>query len=336
MEDGWNLIGNPYLFPIPFGNLRLLKDNQSYRLDSAEVQASVKPKFWKWQDATPNDVTDGVYEAIGKLNEAWHPWTGYWIHTNSQVTVEFLPYIDLTSAAPVMSVPELTWQATIQLGNQRGVSSVSLALSRNYSVVEQPPLPSQTRISLFQGKERLQQLVLLKDADEWVWQAELIAAENSVLELEGPPLPGYQLYVEYPSRGLRQLIDPETRISIETGEDSVRFRMTRQHLGVDLLDVRPSSTRLRPNYPNPFNPETWIPFQLAVSGEIQLTIYNVEGQVVRQLNLGFHQPGYYRQMDRAAYWDGKDDLGQSVSSGLYFYQLQVGEVRDTRKMVILK
>ena len=100
--------------------------------------------------------------------------------------------------------------------------------------------------------------------------------------------------------------------------------------------TRPKKTLLLGNYPNPFNPETWIPYQLANSSDVQIIIYNTRGTVVRQLKLGHQLEGYYTRRSRAAYWDGRNDIGERVASGIYFYQLQTDEVSLLRKMVILK
>ena len=98
----------------------------------------------------------------------------------------------------------------------------------------------------------------------------------------------------------------------------------------------PKKTALLANYPNPFNPETWIPYQLAKAADVTVTIYAADGAVVRTLFLG-HQPvGIYRDRNRAAYWDGRNQLGEPVASGVYFYTLTAGDFTATRKMLIRK
>ena len=100
--------------------------------------------------------------------------------------------------------------------------------------------------------------------------------------------------------------------------------------------IIPEETALLRNYPNPFNPETWIPYQLAKTADVTLTIYAVDGTAVRTLALG-HQPiGIYQDKTRAAYWDGKNALGEPVASGVYFYTLTAGNFTATRKMFIRK
>ena len=96
------------------------------------------------------------------------------------------------------------------------------------------------------------------------------------------------------------------------------------------------TTALLPNYPNPFNPETWIPYQLAEPADVSLHIYAVDGQVVRKLDLGHSEAGRYIDRSRAAYWNGKNTLGEPVASGLYFYTLTAGKYVATRRLLILK
>ena len=98
----------------------------------------------------------------------------------------------------------------------------------------------------------------------------------------------------------------------------------------------PETTALLANYPNPFNPETWIPYQLAKPAEVTVTIYASDGSVVRTLALGHQAAGMYKNRSQAAYWDGKNELGESVASGLYFYTLTAGDFTATRRMLILK
>ena len=100
--------------------------------------------------------------------------------------------------------------------------------------------------------------------------------------------------------------------------------------------ARPEKTQLLANYPNPFNPETWIPYELATDTNVRITIYNTHGVVIRTLALGHQSAGYYTGRDRAAYWDGRNALGEQVASGIYFYQFETDDLSSMRKMVILK
>ena len=118
-----------------------------------------------------------------------------------------------------------------------------------------------------------------------------------------------------------------------TDPTSQRGRLVLEQLLAVLI---PKETVLFPNYPNPFNPETWIPYQLAISSDVKITIYDTKGIVVRTLALGYQSADYYTSRSRAAYWDGHNNLGERVASGIYFYQLKADGISLMRKMVILK
>ena len=102
------------------------------------------------------------------------------------------------------------------------------------------------------------------------------------------------------------------------------------------VTVIPSTFALLQNYPNPFNPDTWIPFKTATDASVTINIYNAKGQLIRTIALGQKAAGVYLNKDRAAYWDGRDDLGEKVSSGVYFYILQAGEFTAIRKLAVVK
>ena len=145
---------------------------------------------------------------------------------------------------------------------------------------------------------------------------------------------------------------PSTRANISAEHfDLVEQWLTEAHLANDgslsfqegiaalehLMDIGvPMETVLLPNYPNPFNPETWIPYDLAEDAEVEIHIYNLKGETVRQLSLGSQGAGTYRTRSRAAYWDGRNAVGEPVASAVYFYTLHAGQIKATRQMVILK
>ena len=119
-------------------------------------------------------------------------------------------------------------------------------------------------------------------------------------------------------------------------DGSLIFQQGIANLHKLLASLIPKETMLQPNYPNPFNPETWIPYQLAKSAEVTVFIYSANGTLIRPLALGYQSAGVYRSRDRAAYWDGTNEMGEPVASGVYFYTLLAGEFKATRKMLIIK
>ncbi|MDE0634566.1 MAG: leucine-rich repeat domain-containing protein [Candidatus Poribacteria bacterium] len=119
-------------------------------------------------------------------------------------------------------------------------------------------------------------------------------------------------------------------------DGSAVFRQGIENLERLLASLLPEKTALLANYPNPFNPETWIPYHLAKPADVTLTIYAANGAIVRTLALGHQAAGIYQSRIRAAHWDGKNSVGESVASGIYFYTLSAGDFTATRKMLILK
>ncbi|MCG9130533.1 T9SS type A sorting domain-containing protein [Candidatus Poribacteria bacterium] len=123
---------------------------------------------------------------------------------------------------------------------------------------------------------------------------------------------------------------------------TANFTVTPEHLANAVLSVRldgigkPSQNLLLQNYPNPFNPETWIPYQLSEDSAVSVSIYDTTGKLIRTLELGFQPTGFYNSRERAAYWDGRNALGERVASGIYFYQLTTPAFQQTRRLVIVK
>ena len=123
---------------------------------------------------------------------------------------------------------------------------------------------------------------------------------------------------------------------------TLSFKVTPEDLANAVLSVnlngigQPTQNLLLQNYPNPFNPETWIPYQLSEDSSVSVSIYDTTGQLIRTLSLGFQSAGFYNSQGRAAYWDGRNTLGERVASGIYFYQLTTPSFQQTRRLVIVK
>ena len=136
-------------------------------------------------------------------------------------------------------------------------------------------------------------------------------------------------------------LDPEVLEAhldiLRAGNDgSLKYLQAIALLESVLAEMRPEKTVLLANYPNPFNPETWIPYHLAKDTFVVLTIYDGSGRVVRTLEVGHQTAAVYESRSKAVYWDGRNGLGEQVASGLYFYALTAGDYSATRKMLILK
>ena len=100
-----------------------------------------------------------------------------------------------------------------------------------------------------------------------------------------------------------------------------------------LAVLTPKETVLLPNYPNSFNSETWIPYQLSKDSEVSIRIYDVRGKVIRHLALGHQATGFYNNTSRAAYWDGRNTVSEKVASGVYFYTLTADDFTATQNMI---
>lgn len=124
--------------------------------------------------------------------------------------------------------------------------------------------------------------------------------------------------------------------ALAADDDSTVFREGIALLNRFLDAMYPKQTELLPNYPNPFNPETWIPYRLAEAADVTLTIYDTKGVLVRRFDLGHQAASYYTDRAKAVYWDGRNASGEPIASGNYFYQLEAGAFSATRKLVILK
>ncbi|MYB00174.1 T9SS type A sorting domain-containing protein, partial [Candidatus Poribacteria bacterium] len=135
-----------------------------------------------------------------------------------------------------------------------------------------------------------------------------------------------------------RVIGPDGNVELQT----VSSKVTREDLANAVLSVnldgigQPTQYLLLQNNPNPFNPERWIPYQLAEDSPVSVSIYDATGQLVRTLSLGFQSAGFYNSRERAAYWDGRNALGERVASGIYFYQLTTPAFQQTRRLVIVK
>ena len=148
--------------------------------------------------------------------------------------------------------------------------------------------------------------------------------------------PAAPLSVAIPTDSTPEMVVQALDVLRAADDGSLTFRRAIANLEQLLSLFVPEETVLLHNYPNPFNPETWIPYQLAEPAEVTIRIYATSGVLVRTLVLGYQPAGIYQYRSRAAYWDGKNEVGESVASGIYFYTLTAGDFTATRKMLIMK
>ena len=270
------------------------------------------------------------------------PGRGYWVLATGSASVVFAQpqhrndvLGNTALAAPTLS--DLSWSTRLSLESADAMRSVDIGVSPLATTgydrydIAQPPPPADRSASVFYADvdhlaSRLTRSVqpLTRDGGEWTLTARAVG--ESMLSWDPVTLEqGYRLWIEVGDTTYD--MNQARRATVPDGIQ--RFR-------VFATWTPPSATRLLANYPNPFNPETWIPFELETASEVTVHIYDMRGSVVRTLELGYREAGYYTEHSDAGYWDGRNDLGERVGSGAYVYALQAGDRSAMRRMVILK
>ena len=175
-----------------------------------------------------------------------------------------------------------------------------------------------------------------------------LSTRSTITGMIGDEGNGYRLTVVDIEKGRAAQIGDILEVSVQSsdpliGVEPLRYTVTVDDVKRSLIQLPelvtyeiPAETELLRNYPNPFNPETWIPYRLAEDAFVTLTIYDRVGRVVRTLEIGHQVAAVYESRSKAAYWDGRNALGEQVASGVYFYHLSAGGYSQTRRMIIVK
>jgi hypothetical protein len=248
------------------------------------------------------------------------------------------------SGQPFLAIPQPDWmlRMTLELadGSTREVelgSGKDADASFDRYDIPLPPHPDATSPEFYADvahvARRLSRSVLPvgREGGEWTVTARLPQTEGVVRWRSAAPSTGSGHSMP---KGYRLVVESD-------GSEVDASRAVRLGRGVHTLRVRvlwepPSRTRLLANFPNPFNPETWIPYELREEAEVRVRIYTASGALVRELWLGRREAGFYTDRASAAYWDGRNSVGESVASGVYFYELEAGSTRQMRRMVIVR
>ena len=283
------------------------------------------------------------------------PTVGYWafVLEDRDITVSTSP--PSPPAAPSATSLETLWTLPLTLTDTKGVrttlemgiaTQATSGYDQNLDRFVPPPAPnSQNALSagfLFeqdsdlslryaQGQALQRSVITMTEDGEARWSLRVSSLDSeTILHWDaGKISPEWSL----------QLVDGNRRVDMSK---ATTYRISQGVREIQLVlrrkpqEIKPSESMLLQNFPNPFNPETWIPYQLADSTEVSLTIYDVHGRTIRQLNLGHKVAGIYTDRGKAAYWNGRNDFGERVSSGLYFYRLKAGNFSAMRRMVIVK
>ena len=201
--------------------------------------------------------------------------------------------------------------------------SLTLLILNDNKISTPAPLASLTQLTRLQlNNNQIREVSALKNLTSL---RDLLLSGNAITDMQ-------------PLRKLQQK-NPDLNIDIDINAAPSLPMLSFQN-GIETSNTTstavPTQMALLPNYPNPFNPETWMPYELATDTDVRITIYNAQGVVIRTLQLGQQSAGYYTDRERAAYWDGRNAFGEQVASGVYFYQLETDTMSTLRKMVILK
>jgi hypothetical protein len=281
------------------------------------------------------------------------PWGGYLVYSNREGAILYIDptvpgkgVLPVSPAAPSTQMP-YNWSVKVMpevggiLGAAKFAGIVSDATDGidKYDVMDLPALPGQSvRLSFItEAGDYLQDMKA--PADEMFWHFKVSSDVNMpvILRFDAKAVPSEYRTV--------LLIDTATDVATDLRKvasyaykpfDAPRnFKLIISKAHPETYIV-PKHSILLQNYPNPFNPETWVPYRLSTAGDVTINIYNVAGQLIRTLKLGHREAGSYTVKERAAYWDGRNDTGERVASGVYFYHIQSGPFHATKRMVIVK
>ena len=207
--------------------------------------------------------------------------------------------------------------------NQDGIVNILDIVLVGQNLGQKPPSDPRADVNN-DGQVNVTDLVLVAER-----LGEKVAAAPSQMDVIKPTASDTKEIIVI-QRALRELkAVPEKSHNVRITIQFLRLWLENANRGV-------TETKLLPNYPNPFNPETWIPYQLAEAGDVSLSIYDVGGHLVRAISVGFKPVGYYLTRERAAYWDGRNEVGESVSSGIYFIHFVAGDFAATQRVVVVK
>jgi hypothetical protein len=253
LSEGWNSVANPFNFPVQFGGIQVRTPEGPADVGSVEAGRYVRPRFWVWDDATSNNITDGAYNMVAELSSTWEPWAGYWVYAEEPVTILVHPVSQPAPPQPTPNAIRPSWTTTASLVTPRSASRVTLATAAGalwgYDPLdeEQPPAPTVTTLALLQRDARYQQLALPAAADEWSWDMEVRAGEKASLHISDAPPTGYRLYVENYGVAARTQLSPGDPLSIDAGQHRLRVLVTRNTLGRDIAGIAPRETSLLPS-----------------------------------------------------------------------------------------
>jgi hypothetical protein len=236
------------------------------------------------------------------------PGLGYWLKVTSAVTLNYMGGGSQAPAAPVLANRDFTpTYINVDLYGEVYLNG--------------EPAPEGTKIEAYAGNVKCGEIIISR-----------------------PGVYGFlHVYGDDPFSPVQEGALPGDKISLRVNgipvNANVIWTKDGDRVKIDLFAeerVIPEKTVLLQNFPNPFNPETWMPFQLAKDADVTIEIYNSTGGIVRRLMLGHKRAGLYTSKETAAYWDGRNEIGEKVSSGVYFYKIKAGDYTAVKRMILMK
>ena len=347
--SGWNLLANPFNFSVAWDDSSIL---------ASVLNQEASPTFHKLNNnsAVDNRLIYLDTSSQSYVSRASNESTSYsvpagqafWFLSaqDGELIIPASESSSGSSAAPAALKAKGEWRVYVTATSEAGSDEVQAIAARDakseeesaLSFVKAPSFPGSDvpRLTLLDpevdGYMSRLSLDMQTIGDEMVWLLDVSNGDGAVLSWQTVDAPAdYDL----------QLVDLTSERVIDLRQDS-RIRLegsgfnSRQYALKAIKRHIPEVTRLLPNYPNPFNPETWIPFELSEESEVDITIYGMRGEVIRRLELGRMREGSYVTREQAAYWDGRNDLGERVASAVYVYEIRAGEHVERRRMLVLK
>ena len=307
LKPGWNLIGS-------------VSEDCDFSQPVVSPEKSIaKHSLFEWK-ANGSSYQKSLVIKPGK---------GYWVlcWNDCQLTVDS----NSVPAASPSRLVEPTSLIVLRVDSGQRQRKLEIGWDSNLEGMDYPlppmgPQESEFEVYLAGEKYHWSRQIRPTTSKEERWQMKLKSRHDVQISIESNQgADGQELVIE----------DGEKELLLRLGQE-VRLESGDRYLSLYIRPMNPQVSQVLQNYPNPFNPETWIPYQLSQEAAVSLQIYDGQGRLVRKLELGWKEAGYYTTAAEAIYWDGRNANGESVSSGLYFYRLQAGDYSQTRKMVILK
>ncbi|MBM3213186.1 T9SS type A sorting domain-containing protein, partial [Candidatus Poribacteria bacterium] len=321
VKTGWNMVGSlSCLFPVS-------------KLPSISLPAdAILTYVYTWNSANGN-----TYILVDNIE----PGIGYWVGAldDALLNMNCAQLAPIRQIKPLYKVQVPSWESVleIQIGSfiQQLTFGMHPSASSGFDKAFDVPIPPTLGMvnNSLKAHWNIQDEYFpnlsssyIKDEPHGIWELILELSEPGIVRWRNLPQ-SYSCILKWHSQIIR--MQTENSLELPSGKHVIK-------LEVDSLKTRPEKTQLSANYPNPCNPETWIPYCLSEDSEVNIIIHDVSGREVRRIYMGNQLAGRYEDKERAAYWDGKNERGEIVSSGIYFYTLKTAGVSQTRKMTMIR